>query len=331
MAIKASGDATTAETKRLLDRKRNVLVLINHFLIENGYVEAAERLQHETNGSVSKFAVADNIDLNLVLGEYEAYYELKFDKKPKFVRKLTGDEEASRFSKPPAGSRKSSGSKAERKTAPAATAAAESAAENKLPDISGMPAVAGSSSSMMSVSGTNAISEPVKAKKVGDDVIKPEDRMLKPPPQFGGDKELKELANTISRDIYNDSPNVRFEDIVGLDGAKRLLVEAVSLPIKFPFIFHGILRPWRGILLHGPPGTGACTLSLFNGLMRCLFLHFIDGGLYLFPLVLLYTYRQDSVGKGGGYGMPNHVFQHQCIHFGEQVARRFGEAGAGSF
>eukprot|EP01035_Chromulina_nebulosa_P019834 gene19834-25782_t len=88
-----------------------------------------------------------------------------------------------------------------------------------------------------------------------------EDRSLKPPPQFGGDNEMKQLAASISREIYQESPNVRFSDIISLNEAKRLLCEAIQLPLKYPNIFVGILRPWRGILLHGPPGTGKTMLA----------------------------------------------------------------------
>lgn len=84
---------------------------------------------------------------------------------------------------------------------------------------------------------------------------------MKPPPQFGGDSEMKQLAAVISREIYQESPNVRFDDIVDLSVAKRLLVEAVQLPVRFPAVFTGLLRPWRGILLHGPPGTGKTLLA----------------------------------------------------------------------
>lgn len=86
-----------------------------------------------------------------------------------------------------------------------------------------------------------------------------EDRILKPPPQFGGDVEMKQLAMVISREIYQESPNIHFDDIVKLDEAKRLLAEAVQLPLKFPALFTGILRPWKGILLHGPPGRDSLT------------------------------------------------------------------------
>lgn len=75
---------------------------------------------------------------------------------------------------------------------------------------------------------------------------------------------MKALANIISQEIYQESPNVFFSDIVKLDGAKRLLAEAVQLPIRFPSLFTGILKPWKGILLHGPPGTGKTLLGFIN-------------------------------------------------------------------
>lgn len=54
---------------------------------------------------------------------------------------------------------------------------------------------------------------------------------------------------------------MRFSDIVGLPEAKRLLKEAVLMPMKYPHFFQGILEPWKGILLFGPPGTGKTMLA----------------------------------------------------------------------
>jgi vacuolar protein-sorting-associated protein 4 len=77
----------------------------------------------------------------------------------------------------------------------------------------------------------------------------------------GEDDDNKKLRNALSGAILQDRPNVRWEDIAGLDGAKETLKEAVVLPIKFPSLFQGKRQAWKGILLYGPPGTGKSYLA----------------------------------------------------------------------
>ena len=50
-------------------------------------------------------------------------------------------------------------------------------------------------------------------------------------------------------------------DIAGCGEAKRLLEEAVVLPMLIPDFFTGIRRPWKGVLMVGPPGTGKTLLA----------------------------------------------------------------------
>jgi len=56
-------------------------------------------------------------------------------------------------------------------------------------------------------------------------------------------------------------PLTRWEDIAGLGAAKAVLQEAAVLPLLAPGVFTGIRRPPKGVLLHGPPGTGKTMLA----------------------------------------------------------------------
>ncbi|KAL3866277.1 hypothetical protein ACJMK2_043585 [Sinanodonta woodiana] len=97
---------------------------------------------------------------------------------------------------------------------------------------------------------------------VEEGVSDPNEKILKPLGGYVGyNQEWRELAQNISRDIYLQNPNVKWEDIIGLDEAKRLVKEAVVYPIKYPQLFKGILSPWKGLLLYGPPGTGKTLLA----------------------------------------------------------------------
>ena len=70
-----------------------------------------------------------------------------------------------------------------------------------------------------------------------------------------------ELIEMVEREVMERNPNVKFEDIAELEGAKNTLKEAVLLPLLMPDFFRGIRRPWKGVLLYGPPGTGKTLLA----------------------------------------------------------------------
>lgn len=70
-----------------------------------------------------------------------------------------------------------------------------------------------------------------------------------------------ELIETIERDIVEGRVYVTWDSIAGLTEAKHLLQEAVVLPLWMPEYFQGIRRPWKGVLMFGPPGTGKTMLA----------------------------------------------------------------------
>ncbi|EOA15306.1 hypothetical protein CARUB_v100258811mg, partial [Capsella rubella] len=62
--------------------------------------------------------------------------------------------------------------------------------------------------------------------------------------------------------IPADEIGVTFADIGSLDETKDSLQELVMLPLRRPDLFQGgLLKPCRGILLFGPPGTGKTMLA----------------------------------------------------------------------
>ena len=69
------------------------------------------------------------------------------------------------------------------------------------------------------------------------------------------------MQGALASAIVTEKPNVKWEDVAGLEGAKEALKEAIILPIKCPQLFTGARKPWKGILMYGPPGTGKSFLA----------------------------------------------------------------------
>lgn len=68
-----------------------------------------------------------------------------------------------------------------------------------------------------------------------------------------------EVKAKFDRFILREKPNIKWEDIAGLEDAKRAVVESVIYPFKRPDLFP---LGWpRGILLFGPPGCGKTLLA----------------------------------------------------------------------
>ncbi|XP_023503522.2 katanin p60 ATPase-containing subunit A-like 2 isoform X2 [Equus caballus] len=298
MATVCWPSGASAYEMRTEARRKNLLILILHYLTQEGYIDTANALEQETKLGLRRFEVCDNVDLETILMEYESYYFVKFQKYPKIVKKASDPENnlpqrsggktrrvmsdscqnLPRINQQRPRSKSSVGKPGDTKTLHKEHPKQE--VDNNTHVVS---ADFGLSISGINRGGGEDSVRPQKGHIIDfrgllTDAIKgasselgfnsfdcnpdPSERLLKPLSAFiGMNSEMRELAAVVSRDIYLHNPNIKWSDIIGLDAAKQLVKEAVVYPIRYPQLFTGILSPWKGLLLYGPPGTGKTLLA----------------------------------------------------------------------
>lgn len=115
----------------------------------------------------------------------------------------------------------------------------------------------GARRTMSSAGGNKDSSE--KSDKKEDDDQQDENALEEPEKKFEASSHADvDLVDMLERDILQKHPNIHWDDIADLHEAKRLLEEAVVLPMWMPDYFKGIRRPWKGVLMVGP------VRNLFN-------------------------------------------------------------------
>jgi len=73
---------------------------------------------------------------------------------------------------------------------------------------------------------------------------------------------LKTVRPSALREVLVEIPNIKWDMIGGLDDVKQRLIEAVEWPLKHPNSFKRLgVKPPKGILLYGAPGTGKTLLA----------------------------------------------------------------------
>jgi SpoVK/Ycf46/Vps4 family AAA+-type ATPase len=94
------------------------------------------------------------------------------------------------------------------------------------------------------------------------DIGKAYNREPKSAQQDAPDDDNAKLRSELRGAIVQKSPNVKWEDVIGLEGVKETLKVTVMLPTLCPQLFTGDREPYKAILLYGPPGTGEYSSSL---------------------------------------------------------------------
>src|SRR5256886_1567536 len=73
---------------------------------------------------------------------------------------------------------------------------------------------------------------------------------------------VKEVMPSAMREVYLESPDIPWTEIGGLEEVKRELQEAVEWPLRYPNLYKELSHTIpKGILLHGPSGTGKTMLA----------------------------------------------------------------------
>eukprot|EP00760_Papus_ankaliazontas_P035279 PhM_4_TR7726/c0_g1_i1/m.46993/K07767/KATNA1; katanin p60 ATPase-containing subunit A1 len=286
-SLKVNSAAKEEEEKTKIRRKRGAIMLALDFLMSCGYTMTAQALQQESGMSVSKYTIADNMSLMTVITQFEEHYRGMYGTTPKYYRGLDPNEVGMPPSATPGTGRTQSAEGAPSSRPPRSNSGVSKPVKERNPtnnplapqtppaddglgvggvgiQAAGAPAVSRRAAVNAQNSNGNATSPPPQGAARQEDAtdrgIISTARILKPLPRFPTE-ELTELSQMIQRDILEQNPNVSWDDIVELDDAKQLLKEAVVFPFKYPQLFSGLLRPWRGILLFGPPGTGKTMLA----------------------------------------------------------------------
>jgi len=313
-------NARLQQQKAREERSKNLVVLMQHHLANLGYSGALDALSADSGVSMRQFEVADNVDLIQVVQEWEDFYEMKFGRKPKLVRKLSSYSDAvdplapgNRKGSVPSlgsGARGARGSRSVRSAPEDGSGPRGSRAEDGVSaaDEMGPPAVDGrraarplgreggaqparavgtgagsaraavvaakaaegdpgkgeagraTDAASLAVSGHRP-SQQQKVEPEEEDVWENRIRKAGLPAGLAANAELRELASGLQRDMIQENPNVRWDDIAELGEVKRVLKESLVMPLRFPHLFTGLLQPWKGLLLHGPPGTGKTLLA----------------------------------------------------------------------
>jgi len=76
------------------------------------------------------------------------------------------------------------------------------------------------------------------------------------------EKAMKDVQPSALREVFLETPTIRWGEIGGLESMKKELQEAIEWPLRFPEVYKkvGYVMP-KGILLWGPPGTGKTMLA----------------------------------------------------------------------
>ncbi|EDW72198.1 uncharacterized protein Dwil_GK10264 [Drosophila willistoni] len=258
------------DVRNFSTRRRNMLYLMHRYLLENGYYSSAEALKNEGRLS-DDFELCDNVDLDAIYLEYASFFNMKFGKYPRILKKMSAKIKVERTT---------GAATAATLTATVASTTAKDTSNKTNKDSSslanwhvGVGAAASQINNSMEHQQSNQLK--LHIKKLETTTTTTEQQQ---PSHYSGMSEIEHgahatddalfcsmdwqvLGELVKTTILREPINLRWSDICGNHRAIELIKEAVLTPIDYPQLFAHGLRPWRSLLLHGPPGSGKTLLA----------------------------------------------------------------------
>ncbi|XP_001354666.4 katanin p60 ATPase-containing subunit A-like 2 [Drosophila pseudoobscura] len=284
----AANSVLCEDVRNFSTRRRNILYLMHRYLVENGYYSSAEALKGEGRLS-EEYELCDNIDLDAMYLEYASFFNMKFGKYPRILKKM-GPKLKVELSKSQSHTAAGAGAGGKQGQQPAAQPPQSKLQQDGQHSMGNWHAVMGAATAAAAASLNNDATQQQQQQQRNEN-----GNGNGNPPQLyikkmataecsgsteiplrisdiehghsGGDDALfasldwQMLAELVKTSILREDIRLRWSDVCGNQRAIELIKEAVVTPIEYPQLFAHGLRPWRSLLLHGPPGSGKTFLA----------------------------------------------------------------------
>ncbi|KAM7347961.1 katanin p60 ATPase-containing subunit A-like 2 [Cochliomyia hominivorax] len=256
------------EIRNIHARRKNILYLMQRYLNDNGFYGTAAALKNEAKLS-DEYELCDNIDLDAIYLEYASYYQLKFGKYPKILKKPQQQQQQTPIKLEMTASNR-------KKTKATVAAAAVTTTEGETSVAKSKAATYNVNDLQVTVTKMatqlqqNTNSKLLEANLEADTLDKPSLAHLQEVQHVSsttnGDllltsQEWQNLADLVKSTILKEDLKLKWSDICGNSQAVETIKEAVLMPLNYPQLFNNGLKPWRSVLLHGPPGSGKTLLA----------------------------------------------------------------------
>ncbi|TDG39355.1 hypothetical protein AWZ03_014222 [Drosophila navojoa] len=284
VAATAASTLLVEDVRNFTTRRRNLLYLMHRYLVENGYYNSAETLKGEGR-LTEEYEVCDNVDLDAIYLEYASYFNMKFGKYPRVLKKL-GPKLKVELS-----STKGVGKAIDQPTSqPTSQLQSQSQSQPQSQSQSvqrpgdaqacwhaGVGAATAAAAASLAADPQQLGPGQLQASRLSLHIKKMETAESMAEPRIAALNEIEHghagddalfaslewqaLAELVKTSILCEDIKLRWTDICGNQNAIELVKEAVLTPIEYPQLFANGLKPWRSLLLHGPPGSGKTYLA----------------------------------------------------------------------